>query len=87
MIWVRIRTLPRDSATQIALNEGQIAWGWTEHLLADIWSAFAGKPHPNRPKTTQAKRRDERVENERRRRLARKRAREKARAANTRTPD
>lgn len=81
MIWVRIRTLPRDSATQIALNDGRIPWGWSEHLLADLWSAFTGKPHPNRPKTQQRKRQDERVENERRKRLARKRARDRAPSA------
>lgn len=85
MIWVRIRRLPRDSATQIALADGRIAWGWQEYLLGDLWSLLTGKPHPNRPDTPTKHERDERIEAERRKRLARKRARE--RAQNNHTPE
>lgn len=79
MIWVRIIHLPPQSATQIHLNDGQIAWGWTEYLLADLWQLLVRKPHPNRPKPAVTRKRDAEVETERKRRIARKRTREKAR--------
>lgn len=79
MIWVRVQHLPRESATQIHVNDGKIAWGWHEYLLADIWSVFSGKPHPNRPTPPAKKQRTAAVENERARRVARKRARDRQR--------
>ncbi|QDQ97984.1 hypothetical protein [Tomitella fengzijianii] len=75
MIWVRVRHLPRESATQIHLNGGQIAWGWTEYLLADLWALTARKRHPHRPTPPARKQRDAAIDRERQRRAARKRAR------------
>jgi hypothetical protein len=51
-IWVRINDLPGNSAIAAHENNGTPRWGVTEHLLADIWQALSGQPHPSRPKTT-----------------------------------
>jgi hypothetical protein len=48
MIQSRIRHLPFDAATTLAL--GGTGWGLEHHLAADIFHAFAGIPHPGLPK-------------------------------------
>lgn len=50
MIFVRIKSLPPEAATSIALNEGRRRWTDVEFLLADVFHGLAGKAHPARPK-------------------------------------
>jgi hypothetical protein len=50
MILVRIRHLPPGSATLQAL--GGSTWTTTDYLISDLFHAYAGKPHPARPKVT-----------------------------------
>lgn len=45
MIAVRVRHLPLDSATAIAVN-GEPGWDRLHVLTADVWSALTGKEHP-----------------------------------------
>lgn len=71
MIFVRIRHLPPDSATQIAL--GGAGWTTTDRLLADVFHATAGVPHPALPKIEQPLD----VEREQRMAEARKRSRDR----------
>ena len=33
-----IRYLPRQSALVAEMNDGDPVWGYTEHLLADLWA-------------------------------------------------
>lgn len=33
-----IKFLPRESALVAAMNDGEPVWGYTEHLLADLWA-------------------------------------------------
>ena len=47
---MRIRYLPPASATLQAL--GGSAWSTTDYLISDLFHAYAGKPHPARPKVT-----------------------------------
>lgn len=37
---VLIRGLPPDSATRMAMNEGEPLWGRTDHILADLVDAM-----------------------------------------------
>lgn len=71
---VLIRALPPDSATAVAA--GGSGWRLADHLLADLFHASTGKPHPGLPKavTVPDPERDMRV------RRARARARERQRA-------
>ena len=48
MIAVRVKHLPADSATAIAT--GGTGWTLTDHLLADVFHAAGGNPHPWKPK-------------------------------------
>ena len=48
MILVRIRHLPPDAATTLAL--GGTGWTLGNHLLADLFHATSGNPHPGLPK-------------------------------------
>ncbi len=43
--------LPTDSAALYLTTtpKGAQAWGVSEFLLADVFHAFTGKPHPGRP--------------------------------------
>lgn len=50
-IWVLICDLPGSAAIVAHENGGVPRWGTVEHLLADIWGALAGQPHPGRPKS------------------------------------
>lgn len=74
MILVRVRHLPSDAATTLAL--GGSGWTQTNHLLADVFHATAGKPHPGLPKAIKGSdpKRDKAL------RAARARARERQRA-------
>lgn len=74
MIHVRVKTLPPDSAVSLAV--GGSGWGWNEYLLADVFHATAGEPHPALPAQTQVvdQAREKRI------RKARARARERQRA-------
>lgn len=74
MIAVRVKHLPADSAT--ALATGGTGWTLTDHLLADVFHATGGNPHPWKPK--QAKGSDS--ERAKRKRAAKARARERQRA-------
>lgn len=51
---VLIHSLPNDSAT--ATKAGQVEAGWDVHafLLADLYHAFTGEPHPSRPQPKSA---------------------------------
>jgi hypothetical protein len=74
MIAVRVKHLPADSAT--AKATGGTGWTLTDHLLADVFHATGGNPHPWKPK--QAKGSD--PERAKRVRAAKARARERQRA-------
>ena len=74
MIAVRVKHLPADSATAIAT--GGTGWTLTDHLLADVFHATGGNPHPWKPK--QAKGSD--PAREKVKQAARARARERQRA-------
>lgn len=50
MIYVRIKALPPEASTSIALNDGRRRWTDVEFLLADVFHGLAGKAHPARPK-------------------------------------
>ena len=39
-----------DSSLARALNEGEPVWQVSDFLIADVWAAHTGKPHPHRPK-------------------------------------
>ena len=45
---VLVRHLPVDSST--AMATGSTGWTLADHLLADVFHATAGKPHPGLPK-------------------------------------
>jgi hypothetical protein len=47
-IAARVRYLPPDCATAQAL--GGSGWTTADYLLADVFHAQAGRPHPGRPK-------------------------------------
>jgi hypothetical protein len=74
MIAVRVKHLPADSATAIAT--GGTGWTLTDHLLADVFHATGGNPHPWKPK--QVKGSD--PAREKAKQAARARARERQRA-------
>jgi len=74
MIWVRIRHLPPDSATALAL--GGSGWRIEHYLAAHIFHAIAHEPHPALPNTSPIAD----PEREKRLRAARARARERQRA-------
>lgn len=38
---VLIRGLPPDSATRMAMNDGEPLWTRTDFILADVWDAIA----------------------------------------------
>lgn len=47
---VLIRHLPPESAVaRLGAPKEAALWGVSEYLLADLFHAFAGKPHPARP--------------------------------------
>lgn len=48
MILVRLRHLPAESATSLAL--GGSGWTIQDYLLAHLYQATAGEPHPSLPK-------------------------------------
>ncbi|WP_280265341.1 hypothetical protein [Nocardia wallacei] len=50
-IWVAIQWLPGDAALVVTANENRPRWGYTEYLLADLFTVFTKQPHPWRPKT------------------------------------
>lgn len=50
MIYVRIKALPPEAATSIALNDGRRRWTDVEFLMADVFHGLVGKAHPARPK-------------------------------------
>lgn len=75
MILVRVRHLPARSAT--ARAQGGTGWGLSDFLLADVFHATTGKPHPDRPQPNARVV----VTAERARRLAAARARAAAREA------
>lgn len=62
-LWVRINTLPANSALAIDDNGGTRPWSMTEHLLADVWVELgrarlgkkAPRDHPAREKQKQVK--------------------------------
>jgi len=74
MIAARVRHLPPDSATAIA--SGGAGWTTGDYLLAHVFQAMSGEPHPALPKTPRV------ADPVRARRLreARARARERQRA-------
>jgi hypothetical protein len=74
MISVRIRHLPPDSATAIAL--GGPGWRLEHYLAAHLFHATAGKPHPMLPKPEKAAS----AERDKKIRKAKARARERQRA-------
>ena len=74
MIAVRVKHLPSDSATAIAT--GGNGWTLADHLLADVYQATSGNPHPWKPK--QDKGSD--PAHEKAKRAARARVRERQRA-------
>lgn len=47
-----------DSALAWALNGGEQPWSRTEYLLAHLWQAFTGDPHPALPKDAPRRDRD-----------------------------
>lgn len=47
---VLVQNLPPGSACWSRVNEVPYGWTLTDFLLADIFHAFAGEPHPSRPK-------------------------------------
>lgn len=49
---VLVRHLPVDSST--AMATGSSGWTLSDHLLADVFHATAGTPHPGLPKTDAA---------------------------------
>lgn len=42
--------MPHGSATAAHLHGDIAAWSLTDVLLADLFQAFTGKPHPGKPK-------------------------------------
>jgi hypothetical protein len=74
MIAVRIRYLPADSATALAL--GGSGWRLEHYLAAHLFHATAGKPHPMLPKPEKASD----PEREKKIRKAKARSRERQRA-------
>jgi len=76
MIFVRVRHLPHDAATVLAI--GGHGWSLTDFLLADLFHASANAPHPDRPTASAVKAYD--PEREKRVRAAKRRAVERARA-------
>ena len=74
MIAVRVKHLPADSATAIAT--GGTGWTLTDHLIADVFHATSGNPHPWKP--AQAKGSD--PAREKAKQAAKARARERQRA-------
>lgn len=46
--------LPPDSATWAVLNGVEHGWTLTDFLLADVFHALTGEPHPSRPSTAKA---------------------------------
>lgn len=54
---VRLRWLPPDSPMVLAFGTTDDRWGIGDYLLADLWSAQTGKPHPARPKPAEKRRR------------------------------
>lgn len=63
-VWVRLQHLPLESATARAQGYGD-GWEIQTYLVADIYAALAGKPHPADPRTARAER--ERLKEKRRR--------------------
>jgi hypothetical protein len=74
MIAARVAHLPPDSAT--AQASGGNGWTRGDYLLADVYHALAGKPHPAAPKPVKGSD----PEREKRLRAAKVRARERQRA-------
>ncbi|MBB5915277.1 uncharacterized protein YdaU (DUF1376 family) [Nocardia transvalensis] len=50
-IWASIQYLDDRAALTIAANNGKPRWGYTEYLLADLFTVFTRQQHPWRPKT------------------------------------
>lgn len=48
--------LPSDSATQRRYAPVPAEWDVHAFLLADLWHAWTGKPHPSRPEPPKASR-------------------------------
>jgi hypothetical protein len=44
-----IANLPTGSATWSAINDIPYGWTLTDLLIADLFHAFSGEPHPARP--------------------------------------
>ncbi|MFI6368927.1 hypothetical protein ACIBG0_40150 [Nocardia sp. NPDC050630] len=75
---MRIQKLPNDAELVMLVHDGHPRWSDEAYLLADVFQAWTGKPHPARPKP-RAKSADSRREALRLRRIAEKRARDRAR--------
>lgn len=77
-IWVRIQKLPNDAELVMLVHDGHPRWSDEAYLLSDLVHLWSGRPHPARPKP-RAKPTESRRESLRRRRIAEKRARDRAR--------
>ena len=73
MIAVRVKHLPIDSA--LAMATGSTGWTLPDYLLADLFYATAGHPHPGLPDPDKAN-----PERAKARRRAKVRARKRQRA-------
>lgn len=54
-VWARLQHLPLQSATAVAMGHGD-GWDIQTYLIADIYAALGGKPHPADPRTARAER-------------------------------
>lgn len=79
---VLLRFLPIEAAVWGELQFGGAGWSTEAYLLADLYSAFAGEPHPDHPAKKHGDRERARHVRER---LERQRARTAGRATQTPT--
>ncbi|WP_063045431.1 hypothetical protein [Nocardia rhamnosiphila] len=75
---MRIQKLPHDAELVMLVHDGHPRWSDEAYLLADLFQAWTGKPHPARPQP-RTKPGDSKREALRRRRVEEKRARDRAR--------
>lgn len=83
-VWVRLRRLPGDSSLVVHFNDGRPRWDDETYLLSDLIHVMSGKPHPARPKPRKKvvdRRETPRRAAIRRKRIADRKRREMARAA------
>jgi hypothetical protein len=47
---ILVENMPADSSVWAVLNGVERGWTLTDFLLADVFHALSGAPHPSRPK-------------------------------------